>query len=47
MTGTYGEWLWCQHPQLGAHATPSSQDCPYYRAATTTEPSPPLLFKRD
>jgi hypothetical protein len=47
MTGTYGEWLWCNNPQLGGHAAPAGRDCPNYHAASSTAPSPPLLFKRD
>jgi hypothetical protein len=47
MTNTYGEWLWCQHPQLGGHAAHAGHDCPYYRATAAAEPGPTLVFKRD
>ncbi len=47
MTGTYGEWLWCNNPQLGGHAAHANHDCPYYRARAAAEPGPALEFKRN
>jgi hypothetical protein len=34
MTGTYGEWLWCNHPQIGASVARAGLECIYYEDST-------------
>ena len=46
MTGTYGEWLWCNQPQIGGRVVREGHDCPRFQAALSTEPISPLPYHR-
>ena len=47
VTGTYGEWVWCDHPQRGGRLVREGRDCLHYEAGDGAAERDPLHLHTD